>query len=282
MYEPPSSLAAFLPLTFEWNVAAIVLALCGIIAGGWLWLLTVPLLLTWTLCVNGAFKAPIDKRFRGLKARALIALLIYLGPILRGWERARWRIRLMKTNDQMRLDAAADSTGQKARVDWRERSFFLAYWSERGDEKELLLGGLMAFLAPQKYFIMPDQGWSDWDLKIARGLWSRAYVMVVGENHGGMKRLLRVRCEMRLSRLSAFMLRCYAVLAAAALILDAPAVAAAIGAVGIGHFGFIAYRTWAFGGLMRRIIDAVAKQAQLTPVEPEERPAVPVLAPRTA
>jgi O-antigen biosynthesis protein len=282
MYEPPSSLAAFLPLTFEWNVVAIVLALCGVIAGGWLWLLTVPLLLTWTLCVNGAFKAPVDKRFRGLKARALIALLIYLGPILRGWERARWRIRLMKTNDQMRLDTAGDSTGQKARVDWRERAFFLAYWSERGDEKELLLGGLMAFLAPQKYFIMPDQGWSDWDLKIARGLWSRAYVMVVGENHGGMKRLLRVRCEMRLSRLSAFMLRCYAVFAAVALILDAPAVAAAVGAVGIGHFGFIAYRTWAFGGLMRRIIDAVAKQAQLTPVEPEERPAIPVLAPRTA
>src|SRR5437868_5174302 len=211
MYEPPSSLAAFLPLTFEWNLAAIVLALWGIIGGGWLWLLTVPLLLTWTLCINGGLKAPVDKRFRGLKARALIALLIYLGPILRGWERARWRIRLMKTNDQMRLDAIA----QKARISWRERAFFLAYWSERGDEKELLLGGLMAFLAPQKYFIMPDQGWSDWDLKIARGLWSRAYVMVVGENHGGMKRLLRVRCAMRLSRLSAFMLRCYAVLAAA-------------------------------------------------------------------
>jgi len=282
MYEPPSSLAAFLPLTFEWNLAAIVLALWGVIAGGWLWLMTVPLLLTWTLCVNGALKAPIERRFRGLKARALIALLIYLGPILRGWERARWRIRLMKTSDQMRIDAAEDSTGQKARIDWRERAFFLAYWSERGDEKELLLGGLMAFLAPQKYFIMPDQGWSDWDLKIARGLWSRAYVMVVGENHGGMKRLLRVRCAMRVSRLSAFMLRCYAVLGAGALILDAPTVAAVVGVLGLGHLGFIAYRTWAFGGLMHRIIDAVARQAQLTPVEPAQRPAIPVLAPRTA
>jgi hypothetical protein len=278
MYEPPSSLAAFLPLTFEWNVVAIVLALWGVVAGGWMWLLTVPLLLTWTLCVNGALKAPVDKRFRGLKARSLIALLIYLGPILRGWERARWRTRLMKTNDQMRLEA----TRQKARVDWRERAFFLAYWSERGDEKELLLGGLMAFLAPQKYFIMPDQGWSDWDLKIARGLWSRAYVMVVGENHGGMKRLLRVRCAMRLSRLSAFILRCYAAIAAGALILEAPTVAAVIGTIGLGHFGFIAYRTWAFGGLMHRIIDAVAHQAQLTPVEPAQRPAIPVLAPRTA
>jgi hypothetical protein len=140
----------------------------------------------------------------------------------------------------------------------------------------------MAFLAPQKYFIMSDQGWSDWDLKISRGLWSRAYVMVVGENHGGMKRLLRVRCEMRLSRLSAFMLRCYAACAAAALILDAPIVAAVIGVIGLSHFGFIAYRTWVFGGLMHRIIDAVANQARLVPVEPTQRPAIPIGSPRTA
>src|SRR5258708_39817624 len=157
-----------------------------------------------------------------------MGVVICIGAILRGWEGARWRIRLMKTNDQMRLDAG----GQKARVDWRARAFFLAYWSERGDEKDLLLGGRMAFLAPQKYFIMSDQGWSDWDLKISRGLWSRAYVMVVGENHGGMKRLLRVRCEMRLSRLSAFMLRCYAAAAAAALLLDTPIVARGVGGDG--------------------------------------------------
>ncbi len=37
LYEPPSSLTAFLPLTFEWSVAAIVLALAGIVGGGW-WL----------------------------------------------------------------------------------------------------------------------------------------------------------------------------------------------------------------------------------------------------
>jgi len=86
MYEPPSSLTALLPLTFEWSVAALVLALIGIVVGGWLWLLLVPLLATWAMCVNGALKAPIDPRFTGLKARALVALLIYLGPLLRGWE----------------------------------------------------------------------------------------------------------------------------------------------------------------------------------------------------
>jgi glycosyltransferase involved in cell wall biosynthesis len=278
MYEPPSSLLAFLPLTFEWNVVALLLALAGALSGGWAHLLVVPLLITWTMCINGALKAPIDARFRGLKARALVALLIYLGPILRGWERLKWRVREMKTHDQIRLAPRE----QHARVDWRDRSLLLSYWSDNGDEKEVLIGGLMSFLAPQKYFIVPDTGWSDWDLKIARGLWSRAFVMVVAENHGGMKRVLRVRCTMRLSRLSAFALRSYAVVTAGALIVGLPAIAALIGALGLGHFGLIAYRTAEFGGLMHRIIETVAKHAELNPLEPIARDPLPIGSPRTA
>src|SRR6266480_1358335 len=101
MYEPPSSLTSLLPLTFEWSVAALVLALIGIVGGGWLWLLAVPLLATWAMCINGALKAPIDPRFTGLKARALVALLIYLGPLLRGWERIKWRLKELRTHDHI-------------------------------------------------------------------------------------------------------------------------------------------------------------------------------------
>jgi len=265
LYEPPSSLAAFLPLTFEWNVVAILLALIGIVAGGWMLLFMVPLVVTWVMCVNGALRAPIDKRFRSIKARALVALLIYLGPILRGWERLKWRWREMKS--------AAESTGglaeikQTPRIAWRERAFYLSYWSEKSDEKESLLGELLRFLAPQKYFIQTDQGWNDWDLKIARGLWSRAYLLVCTENHGGEKRLLRVRCAMRLSRFSAFVLRGYAVLTAAALILDAPGWAAVVGVTGIAQGALIAYRTIEFGRLMHRIVETIARRQNLTPVK---------------
>jgi hypothetical protein len=264
LYEPPSSLAAFLPLSFEWNVVALLLALGGVIAGGWAWLLTVPLLTTWVLCINGALKAPIDKRFTGLNARALVALLIYLGPILRGGERLKWRFREMRTHE--RATVPVPEPDQKARIDWRDRAFYLSYWSERGDEKELLLGALMRFLTPQKYFIVTDQGWNDWDLKIARGLWSRAFVLVCTENHGGMKRLLRVRCAMRLSRLSAFVLRGYAVATAAALIANLPAAAVVIGLLAIAQGTLIAYRTLEFSRLMRGIIGTVAKAQGLTPV----------------
>jgi GT2 family glycosyltransferase len=263
LYEPPSSLAAFLPLTFEWNVVAILLALIGIAAGGWMLLFMVPLAITWVLCINGALRAPIDKRFRGVKARTLVALLIYLGPIVRGWERLIWRWREMETPD---APGALDQTMQEPRVNWRERAFYLSYWSEKGDEKEALLGELVHFLTPQKYFIQIDQGWNDWDLKIARGLWSRAYVLACTENHGGEKRLLRVRCAIRLSRFSAFMLRFYAVLTAAALILDAPAWGSVAGILGIAQGALIAYRTVEFGRLMHRIIETAAKRQNLAPV----------------
>jgi glycosyltransferase involved in cell wall biosynthesis len=271
MYEPSSSLAAFLPLSFEWNIVALLLAAGGAIAGGWALLLTVPLITTWVLCINGALKAPIDKRFTGLKARALVALLIYLGPILRGGERLKWRMREMRTHEQVTM--ALTEPGQAARIDWRDRAFYLSYWSERGDEKELLLGGIMHFLTPQKYFIVADQGWNDWDLKIARGLWSRALVLVCTENHGGMKRLLRVRCAMRLSRLSAVILRSFAAATAVALILNQPEAAAVIGVLGLAEAGLIGYRTLEFGRLMRGIIATVAKSQGVTPVAAPPPPA---------
>ena len=281
LYEPSSSLAQFLPLTFEWNVVAILLGVIGIFAGGWMWLLIVPFLVTWVMCINGAIKAPIDKRFRSVKARALIALLIYAGPLLRGWERLKWRVKEMTEHERREAPSVEKDMieRQKPRRSWKERAFYLSYWSEKGDEKEGLLGGLMRFLVPQKYFVIPDQGWDGWDLKIARGLWSRALVLVCTENHGGSKRLLRVRCAMRLSRLSAFILRLCAALAAFALILDAPGAAIGLGVVGLLFGMLIAYRTVQFGRLMRGIIETVAQREGLNPVEPVDNKGEPSPAP---
>jgi hypothetical protein len=272
MYEPPSSLTALLPLTFEWSAASLALALAGLAGGGWLWLLAVPLLATWALCVNGALQAPIDKRFggfdaAGLRARALAALLIYLGPLLRGWERIKWRIKGMRAQAHIRLV----ETEQRARLVWRERAFHLSYWSDTGAEKEVLLNGLTDFLVPQKYLVMTDTGWNGWDLKIARGLCSRALVTVCSENHGGGKRLLRVRCAMRLSHPALFVLRSSAALTAFALMLGWPLAGAVIGAVGVINGGVMGRQLIGFGRLMHRIIEAVAKQARLMPLEPVAR-----------
>jgi O-antigen biosynthesis protein len=272
LYEPPSSLAASLPLSFEWSAASLALAVAAVVAGGWFWLFTVPLLVTWVVCVNGACQAPIDKRFTGLNptgisARVLAALLIYLGPLLRGWERTRWRMRQTRAQGHIGLP----ETEQRARVNWPERAFRLCYWNEVGAEKEVLLTGLTNFLIPQKYLVILDTGWSRWDLKIARGLCGRSLVTVCTENHGSGKRLLRVRCAMRLSRPAVFLLRGYAALTAFALILGSPLAAAVVGAVGAANVAAIGCQLLVFGRLMHRIIEAVAKQAKLMPLEPIAR-----------
>jgi O-antigen biosynthesis protein len=204
--------------------------------------------------------------------------LIYLGPLLRGWERLKWRCKTMPRHDNIRPDPVE----QRARIDWRERAFLLRYWDESGAEKEILLGGLMDFLLPQKYFVVADTGWSKWDLKISRGLWSRALVTVVAENHGGMKQLLRVRCAMRTSSLGRVLLRGYAAVAAGSLILGEPLAAVIIFAIALVNLGVIGWRLVTFGQLMHRIVETVARQAKLVPAAPIRGAVLPIGRSRTA
>jgi len=140
----------------------------------------------------------------------------------------------------------------------------------------------MDFLVRQKYFVVPDTGWSDWDLNIARGLCSRSLITVCVENHGASKRLLRVRCTMRLSRFASFLLRSYAVLTAFALILGWPLAAAAIAAAALVNFAVMGCKLASFARLMHRIVEAVAKPVGLVPVEPVWRLQAAVVLPQAA
>ena len=111
---------------------------------------------------------------------------------------------------------------QTAEIKPAQRAFYLSYWNEKGIEKEALLTGIHDFLVPRKYFVIMDQGWSDWDLKVSRGLWARAELKAVGENHGDPKRLVRLRVALRLSRLSSLVLRIYGGVALAGFLLSTP------------------------------------------------------------
>ena len=86
---------------------------------------------------------------------------------------------------------------------------------------------------------------------------------------------------MRLSRFASFLLRSFAALAALTLILDWPLTAAAIGAAGLISSAVMVWQLVAFGRLMHRIIEAVAKQARLAPVDPIARAQLPMHGART-
>src|SRR5438067_13312013 len=105
----------------------------------------------------------------------------------------------------------------------------------------------MDFLLPQKYFVVPYTCWSKWDLKISRGLWSRAFITVCAENHGGPKRLLRVRCAIRMSSLARVLLRACAAGTAAGRSLGSPLVAMIFLALRAVNPGVVGWELVTFG-----------------------------------
>jgi GT2 family glycosyltransferase len=263
LYQPPASLLSFLPLTLEWNLGVLLLLACAFLFGGYFWLGIFPFLLSLGNCGNCAIKARIDPRFERPRGRLLVALLVYLGPLVRGLERIRWRIRRRREITAVEFNGSK----QRPRISWHQRAFFLSYWTEGGLEKESLLYGVVEFLLPRKYLIALDSGWSGWDLEICQGIWSRAQMKVGTEDHGGPKRLLRVQCALRMSRLSLATLCIYPLLVAFAIVLGLPFVAAALTFAGYLHAVGILYQKIHLGQILYYALEIVAKRLQLLPVK---------------
>jgi glycosyltransferase involved in cell wall biosynthesis len=199
LYQPPASFFGYLPFTFEWNATAAILLALALLRGSWGWagLAVVPLAVTWSCCLGAALRARVDAPADDVRGRLMIALLTYLGPLLRCVERYRWWVRGLSAAEPVK-----QSRPRALPLSWRECAFSLSYWSDKGLEKETILHGLQEGATARKYFVVVDQGWSDWDLEVHGGLWSRARVKVATENHGGERRLLRIKCALRASRLA--------------------------------------------------------------------------------
>lgn len=151
-------------------------------------------------------------------------------------------------------------------ISWRARAFFLSYWTEAGLEKENLLQAVMDFFLLYKYFISVDQGWSDWDLEIYRGIWSRVEVKVCTENHGGSKRLLRVRCALRMSQFATMTMVGYSLLIIMAIILGMPKVATVTVVAYAINAVVILYENFRLGRILYQVLETVAKKMYLLPI----------------
>ena len=268
LYQPPPSVLSCLPLTLEWNVFAVVLFTCAVLFGGLFALGTIPFLLTVGVCLTSAMRSRIAPKFRGLPATLLIASLIYLGPIVRTLERYRWRLRRLREVKPVDLNGPT----QDPQIRWHERAFYLSYWNEKGQEKESLLHSIMDFLLPRKYLIAMDQGWSQWDLEICHGPWAKAQIKTATENHGGNKRVLRVRCALRMSRISVAFVCSYFVAIAIAAVLAMPEIAAATAFIAWVHASAIIYQKFRLGHVLYHVLESLAHKLEFVPVQksPEE------------
>ncbi len=258
LYQPPSSFLSYLPFTLEWSVAAAVLLAYALVRGGSAWLGAAPLLLTWTCCLAVALHARVDARAASLRGRLLIALLTYLGPLLRCLERYRWLARGVSSFEPISQDRPV-----RALVPWWKEVLSVAFWTEDGLEKEILLRGLQEAVATRKYFVVADHGWSDWDLEVYGGLWSRGRVKVATEYHGAGRRVLRAKCVVRGSLLTG--VGASAVLLAGVLgaaLGWVPLVVAALGAgavIGVAFAREAQSLAWTIG----RALTTVARRARL-------------------
>src|SRR5206468_579353 len=209
-----------------------------------------------------AVRARVDPRYGGLRSRALIAVLTYLGPLVRGLQRYLWRLRGHGDVEPVEFEGQQ----QPARVDWLARSFTLGYWSEQGHEKEALLAGVMEFLIPRKYLIAVDPGWNRWDLEIYRGIWSKARLTVATENHGGLRRLLNARCEVRLTRVSKLALLVYAIAVVCGVVFGIPELTGVGAALGTVNLGVVLAENLRLGRILNDTLDIVAGRIALHPL----------------
>jgi len=151
-------------------------------------------------------------------------------------------------------------------VQWRKRQFFLSYWSENALEKENLLHALMEFLLPRKYLIAIGQGWTDCDVTVYRGIWSKADLKVAVEHHGGGKRVFRTRCRVRESWLSRAALLGFAVVTVIAWLAGLKEIQEVAVLLGSINLVVVAVDNFRLGRIMYHVLEVVGKQIQLTPV----------------
>jgi hypothetical protein len=203
--------------------------------------------------------------------------LIYLGPLLRGWARIKWRLKALPT-----ITREAGPFAQRVGLAWRARGFTLAFWNETGTEKEAMLGALMRACAAEKHPVAMEDGWSDWDIEIGGGLAGSARVLVIGENHGADKRLLRARWKLRPSKLVRAAVGGAGGLALLSLPLGGVTAAAvfaglavALGAAALWQFSLFARRLHGF-------VEDAARETELVPVAPLARAPLPIGSPKTA
>lgn len=195
LYESPGSLLSYLPFTVEWTATALVLLVAAALSPRLLPVALLPLAGSCALAVTAGLRAPLRGDADGFSVRTLVALLTWLGPLVRSAERYRFRASWLMAAEPVTPAEAP----QRSRPAVPRRTFVLRYWSDAGHEKEAVLHALMQFLVPRKYLVTVDPGWNPWDLEIHRGLWARARVVAATEYHGGPRRLFHLRCAVRAS-----------------------------------------------------------------------------------
>lgn len=175
LYRPGPAHWAALPSTLEWHVFAV----CAAVLAGLVWppidvfvLAAVLFGASVLTALAWAAQAPLAPRYRGLRARLLVAALCYAQPLVRSWW--RWRVHLdppAAAKNARAREACGRADTAAAKPNAARHAFFVAgrhavaYWDEAWHERTELLERVAAQLAWCGWAVRVDSGWSNWDLE---------------------------------------------------------------------------------------------------------------------
>jgi GT2 family glycosyltransferase len=152
------------------------------------------LLASVAICVAAGAQAGVPKAKRRWWSRPLVALLFFLQPIVRGWERYRSRLQLRLPAEPARenLDSVALRDGT---APLREVQYWAEHRLERVEFVERIIGELDRRGWPNR----SDIGWSEFDVEIHGNRWSQVQLTTAAEDHPGGRQLIRCRLRGRWS-----------------------------------------------------------------------------------
>jgi GT2 family glycosyltransferase len=234
LYQQGPAHWAMLPATLEWHLAAGLLALAAFFLPG-AWLVVIAMLaLSLGVSALQAAQAALPPARAGWLSRLVLAALCYAQPLVRSWKRYRTRLFYYRAPpaDALRVD------GGEGHIPLRGVRT-VCYWSENGIERTDLVALFIAYLLEHRWGTAVDSGWSAWDVEAHRHPWTLVRLCTAQEDHGGPKRLIRVRYRLGLTRFAK---------AAVGLGLAVSAVAAGIhiaaGAAAVGLLGALVLGAW--------------------------------------
>jgi hypothetical protein len=152
------------------------------------------LLLSVGICVASGMQASLPKNKTRWWSRPLVALLFFLQPIVRGWERYAGRLRL-----RPQAEASRETLDSVALRDSGESLREARYWSAHGVDRARLVALVIEELNRRGWPNRSDIGWSEFDLEIYGNRWSHLQLTTAAEDHPRGRQLIRCRLRPRWS-----------------------------------------------------------------------------------
>jgi cellulose synthase/poly-beta-1,6-N-acetylglucosamine synthase-like glycosyltransferase len=146
------------------------------------------------ICAAAGAQASLPRGRRRWWSRPLVALLFFLQPIVRGWERYRGRLQLRLPVEPARenLDSVAL---RESPAPLRE----VQYWAQHRLERLEFVARIIGELDRRGWPNRSDIGWSEFDVEIYGNRWSHVQLVTVAEDRPPGKQLLRCRLRGRWS-----------------------------------------------------------------------------------